>query len=427
VVPSHEVFREPFPVDLRFEDHRVPDNYRHWPGGEKLGPTIKVWKVQTKKFPEIDPGLVSDPYGFDDSPDAEVISSGLNSKGPDSVTLARHGNFFLWGFAASPADMTAGGRSCFLNAVHYIRKFDGRKPLVHRERQARQWALVYAGYLEQFRDNDRLLNQLFSKEILERFGKDPDKYMQYFKENLEYLRPDQPGFSVDEDVKGLGLSNRKVELLDKCVSMLEHDDRPDLARRILGRYTTEHFPGAKGWRTWLEANRGRLFFTDVGGFKWMVAPESLAGSSRLARGPREPDARHPVVSEVEVSPAKVRAGDALTLVVRARTAPTWHIYAVEGSGGPGIATSLTLKLPKGVEAEGDWTCPEATRGEDGQMVYEGSLEFRRRLRVGRGVVAGPLVVSCELGYQACDPRSCRPPAREELKARAEVVEGTQAR
>jgi hypothetical protein len=40
-----------------------------------MNKTINVWKVQAKTFPDIDPGLVSDPSAFDDSPDAEVIIS----------------------------------------------------------------------------------------------------------------------------------------------------------------------------------------------------------------------------------------------------------------------------------------------------------------------------------------------------------------
>jgi hypothetical protein len=364
VVPSHAVFQKPLKVDLRFEDHAVPSNYRHYPGGDKLGPTIKVWRVQTKKFPEIDPGMVSDPYGFGDSPDAEVISSGLNSKGPDSVALARHGNFFLWGFSASPSDMTPEGRKCFVNAACYIKRFDGRKPLVRHSHQARQWSLVYSGYLGQFTADDRLLGQLFPEDLRKRFGKDGGKYLAYYQENLEYLRPAQPGFEVDEDVKSIGLSNRKVELLDRCVAMLEQGDRPELASRVLKRYTTHDFADAKGWRSWLEANRGRLFFTDVGGFKWMVAPEALikdsgpvSGRAAASRNGEamapEPDREHPVVAEARLTPATLRAGEALTLVVRVRTAPTWHVYAVGGSNGPGVPTTLTLKLPKGVEAQGE--------------------------------------------------------------------------
>ena len=224
MVPSHEVFRKPLKVDLQFEDHAVPPEYRHYPGGDKLGQTMKVWKVQTKKFPEIDPGMVSDPYGFGDSPDAEVISAGLNSKGPESVALGRHGNFFLWGFSASPMDMTVEARKCFVNVVCYIKKFDGQKPFVRTNGNGREWALVYSGYMQQYADQDFVKN-LFSEDLRRRFGKDAGKFVAYYTENLEYLIPSKSGFAVDEDVKGLGLSNRKVELLDKCVALLEQGEQ----------------------------------------------------------------------------------------------------------------------------------------------------------------------------------------------------------
>jgi len=73
--------------------------------------------------------------------------------------------------------------------------------------------------------------------------------------------------------------------------------------------------------------------------------------------------------------------------------------------------------------EGEWVHPEPVKGSDGQMVYEGAVEFRRRLRVGADVAPGMIEVGCEIGYQACDPSSCRPPARSALKARAEVSRG----
>jgi hypothetical protein len=284
VVPSHEIFQKPLKVDLQFEDHAVPSNYRHYPGGDKLGQTLKVWKVQTKKFPEIDPGMVSDPYGFADSPDAEVISAGLNSKGPDSVALARHGNFFLWGFSASPADMTPEARKCFINAVCYIKKFDGQKPIVRKTSSGREWALVYAGYLKQITDQE-FIKRLFPEDVRRRFGKDPEKYVAYYQENLEYVVPAQggSGFAVDEDAKSLGLSNRKIELLDKCVALLEQGEKTDIARRMLARYTTEHFTDAKEWRSWLAENRSRLFFTDSGGYKWMRRSDAPAAHVQASR------------------------------------------------------------------------------------------------------------------------------------------------
>ena len=281
MAPTHEIFNKPFKVELKLEDQPTPEDFRHWPGGDQLGKNMKMWKVQNKKFPEIDPGLVSDPYGFDDSPDAEVISRGLNSKGPEAVAIGRHGNFFLWGFSAQPSDMTPEAQKCFLNAVCYIKKFDGKMPLVSKTSSGRRWSLVTAGYVKTVTD-EKFINQLFPEELRKRFGKDAEKYMQYYQENMEYLHYSNGHFVVDEDVKGLGLSNRKVELLDRCIGLLEKGEKPDLALRILKRYTQETFADAKQWREWLAKNRERLFFTDTGGYKFLIAPVAAPGSAAEA-------------------------------------------------------------------------------------------------------------------------------------------------
>ena len=432
-MPSHEVFQKPLKVDLQFEDHAVPASYRHYPGGDKLGETIKVWKVQTKKFPETDFGMVSDPYGFDDSPDAEIISAGLNGKGPKSVALGRHGNFFLWGFSASPTDMTPEARKCFVNSVCYIKKFDGQKPFVRKTGSGREWALVYSGYIKQYADQD-FIKTLFPEDLRRRFGKDAEKFAAYYRENLEYLIPAQNGFAVDEDVKALGLSNRRVELLDKCVALLENGKQADTALRILRRYTNANCPDAKHWRSWLLENRNRLFFSDVGGFQFLIAPESLIEPLRhprpshipLEAGP-EADARHPVAATAELSPSTGHPGGSLVIVIRVKLAPAWHIYDAAGSNGPGVATTLKLSLPEGIEAEGEWSYPKSISGADHQMIYEGAPEFRRKLRVRPDAAAGPVSVTCELGYQACDPHLCRPPTKMELVARAQIVETTPSR
>jgi hypothetical protein len=420
-----------YDVVIQFDEMPVPDHYRRHVGGDKLGKTMRVWKVQTKKYPEIDPGLVSDPYGFNDSPDTEFISSGLNSKGPNSVALARQANYFLWGFSASPSDMTPEACKCFANVVCYIHKFDGQKPLVYHLQYSRLWALECTHYLGP--PSELSLEYVFPKALRDQFGNALAKYLKYYEENLEYLYPAQPShtfhFLADEDVKALRLSNRKMELLDRCIAMIEQGDRADLALRVLKRYTTESFTGAQDWRAWLDANRARLFFTDVGGFKWMVAPESLVKPLQPrtvvrrsdSEVPHQPDAKHPVVAAAELSPAKVHPGETFTLIIRVKTAPSWHIYAVEGSSGPSVPTTLKLKLPEHVVADGDWTYPEATRASDRQMIYEGEIAFRRALRVDASAASGPIEVACELGYQACDPFSCRLPTGLELKTQAEVT------
>jgi hypothetical protein len=134
--------------------------------------------------------------------------------------------------------------------------------------------LVYAGYFKTIKD-EKYIERNFPEEVRKRCGSEAEKYLTYYRENLEYLYPVPPRnlLAVDEDVKSLGVSNRKIELLERCISLLEKGEKMELARRILQRYTNELFVDTKEWRDWLEKNRQRLFFSDFGGYKFYVAPQ----------------------------------------------------------------------------------------------------------------------------------------------------------
>ena len=56
---EHPLFHSPLEVDPKLEQMPTPENYPYLTLDKKLGPTMTVWKVQTKDYPEIDPGLVS--------------------------------------------------------------------------------------------------------------------------------------------------------------------------------------------------------------------------------------------------------------------------------------------------------------------------------------------------------------------------------
>ncbi len=137
----------------------------------------------------------------------------------------------------------------------------------------------------------------------------------------------------------------------------------------------------------------------------------------------QPNSQRPVVAGAALQPAQVKPGQTVTLVVQAQTAPSWHIYAAQNPTGTGIATSLKWHWPEGVEPVGDWSYPKARLGGDGQnLIYDGELTFRRQLRIAANTRPGTLRLTGELGYQACDPFVCRPPATLKLEATAEVVQ-----
>lgn len=329
---DHELFHKPLKVAPEFELVDTPEEYPEL-SLEPLGSRMRVWKAQTKNWPDIDPGMVHTLYGFTDSPDCELFARGMCMKGPDSVALGRQANLFHWGFSAKPTDMTPSARRLFVNAICYIRKFNGTKPLVKNVARGREWALRYVRapllltdanfdaverrfrqqiarspgmipqqykgdanqYVEDHLKNLRKAEEAFFNssvpaELRSQFGNDVAEYTTYYRTNFEYLRPAggegrEFQFVVDEDVKSLGVSNRKIELLERCVSLLEAHDRPELALRILKRYTQETFESASPWREWLRMHRDRLFFSDVGGYKFFVADSPLPAT----RPDRQPD------------------------------------------------------------------------------------------------------------------------------------------
>lgn len=322
VVPTHEIFHKPLKVNLQFEDYPTPLDYYRYPRTKTPREPIKAWRVQSKKYPEIDPGLVSSRERFINTPDAEIIGGGINGKGPQSVAIGRHANFFLWGFSAQPSDMTPDGRKCFVNAICYIKKFEGHKaqPAQYASSTGRERILKHAYYLRSISDvyieglvkkfNEKKSEyppealkrfgddpaayyrklfmpsvesrlKYFPKELREQFGLDSEKYIRYYEDNLEYLRPSGVrGYVVDEEVKALGISNRRIKLLKYCVTMLEKKTRQQLARRILERYTGQQFPTATQWRDWLNSNEERLVFSEERGFKFVV---DRGNGSSLAR------------------------------------------------------------------------------------------------------------------------------------------------
>jgi hypothetical protein len=202
-------------------------------------------------------GVVSSGDGYEDSPDAEILTYGVNTQaGPGEVAVGRHGNFLQWGFVGSPSQMTEAGRRFFVNCVAYIKNFDGKRPLVQRVSFYRTDAVPQ-------------IEALFKKKNIQ------NATIEQYLEWVYFIRVnDTDVCRVDTELKELGLaSNRKVETLKSLVALLKDPQKQNVARKLLGRYTTQDFQQAEEWEKWLQENEGRFFFTDVGGYKFMAAPK----------------------------------------------------------------------------------------------------------------------------------------------------------
>jgi len=451
---SHPIFHEPNEVKLSLVERPTPGSFFNGWQGQHMPATMPMWRVNTPgntigEEPYLI-GMVSHGEGFEDSPDAEAISGGVCLKNAAAVALGRQGNYFMWGFSGSPDYMTEEARRVFVNTVCYIKKFDHQRPLMKKvqietregidEKIYRIDEAVYQKAIASRREGNARLkkmqdslrarkaagqdigrnNEMFLKmpmtdavesfedyvkgfagtELFAKFGTNTAKYHKYYRDNYEYYYPsDTYSLQLDEDAQRLGISNRKVEILEKCIGLLEKKKDTAMAMRVLRRYTMEEFATAAEWRNWLTQNKDKLFYTESGGFKFMVntaaGPAPVAASQATSADP------------VSVS-ARLENG---RLVVDADILKGWHIYAYVSKENPFIQTEMLLDLPEGGVSDKQWQSSAGLplEGTEGVFVYEGKARFS--VAVDCSKVKPGAVLRCGIYYQVCDNTKCFPPRK----------------
>jgi len=324
---DHPIFKGPYKVKPKMEMRKTPAEAKTYTYlcDEPLPETMPMWSVQTKDYentPGYRIGLVSREDGFFDSPDVEFISGGVSSKSIGAVAIGRHGNFFSWGFAASPTDMTEAGRMAFVNAVVYMKQFNGQTPIARKfndaiatRNHARFMKYVFSNdfyneYVETVKKTQTFLNNMrdsltevkknggvltesqeaimqmprqqipsraqilsqYGGSLYKTFGDDKEAVNEYLDKNIDYLYPDANPFNVniDTDAKLLGIANNNKQLLNKAIGMLERGEDTDVANRILTRYTLCRFTSPQEWRAWYDKYQDKLFFTESGGWLFLV-------------------------------------------------------------------------------------------------------------------------------------------------------------
>lgn len=325
---EHAIFNSPYKVDITYEDMETPGNYKARYGGRDLGNSMKMWRMQTEGYQDgkgFPIGLVATGYAFDNGIDAEWISSGSCAKGVEATAIGRHANFLHWGFAAAPEYMTDSAKLAFVNAIHYISEYKGAKQITRKIKRMplrqylreSQWTVSDKGsaawlyYVnkdipkrkeskaklqarkdagEELSEMENMMLRMPVEEhtrvwtirhepqwLKDKFGENWAAYENNYIENMDYFYPitdERYGYrsDVDEDAKALGIPNNSLKIIETAVDMLAKNDRVDMANRILTRYTNESFDSAKAWKKWLKTNKGKLYFSEGDGFKYIVIP-----------------------------------------------------------------------------------------------------------------------------------------------------------
>ncbi|NQU47491.1 MAG: hypothetical protein HQ519_02490 [Planctomycetes bacterium] len=270
---EHPIFNGPWKPKIELNDTATPVNYSTWACGWSLPGYLPTWQVQEGDLSkDLGYGLISYPYGFEDSPDAEWISGGINSKAFSSMAIGRHGNFFLWGFSGHPGKMTESGRRVFLNAVVYMKKFDGNRPIFVPTHYDRTSALTTIEYVESYFERNRL-TQAFSDEIIQAAGSNKERMRAWYAENVEYLyRVGDESPQIDQNLKSLKISNRKPEFFTKVIETWSADPENNSCKQLVSRYVGKEISTPEQLKEFYLRNKKRLYFTDTGGFRWRLAP-----------------------------------------------------------------------------------------------------------------------------------------------------------
>lgn len=491
---THPIFQGPVKVKLETSMQPTPapalEVAKYM--GEKLPAETEMFPMQiinyTDKLPDGNNyrvGMVSRPGGYADSPETEVISGGKCAKSIDAVALGRHANWFTWGFAASPTYMTDAAKALFVNAVVYMKQFAGQHPIARKfndgvatrdhigmdkNRMTREmWKDMNRSNEEFNRTVDSLKNVIREMKakgeevdpnmaiyenfpaqklvtyreylmqadrgqgLYKVFGTDEQAYKDYYDKNFGWFWCPEDSYSlaIDDEVRYLGIPNNDIRILDKCISMLEKNDpEKDIAETILKRYTLCRFETAKEWRDWYNRYHDKLFFTESGGYLWLVntfenvpgndyrvrlAEEEEAYMARKQAGARPgapkqlTDDRNPVYLQAEAVPTQ----GGKDIVVFQKIHPGYHTYAVVPADEVFVVTTVEITLPEGYEKVGPLYVPEAQLLDaSGTTVYRGTGEFRQAIR-GEG--EGEAIV--KVTYQCCNNNTCLVPETKEFKVK----------
>ena len=465
---EHPIFNGPFKVDLNEEYLPTPPHMVeiHTLMQRPAPDSIPQWKVSDENYAE-DPnyriGLVSRGDSYADSPEAEVISGGKCGKDLGAVAIGRHGNFFHWGFASDPVNMTQAGRDVFANAIVYAAKFKGKRVIAKKfneniptRKDATAWipflldkarwkqteesnAQVLASGME-LRDPSFFQPKSYGDFVKEQYpalypvlGADPNEYVRFYTINHPYLRPSEDGYTlaVDDDLRSLFLPIDSVSTLEKAAELwAEGGIEAEKGKRILNRYTLCRFETPAEYQTWIADNRDKLFFTEAGGYVWLIdnndphavgneysilykemndRNDAIIARSRAwqaeAKAKEETELTSDPSNPVALAGEIVTNGDGTReFVISMKVHNGFHTYAKVDDEDPYIVTKIDFVYPEGVDPAGEIILPPSRKSQNATEYYEGNVQFRQPVKG-----SGNGEISAKVRYQACDQNGCMRP------------------
>ncbi len=234
------------------------------------------------------PTLVSHEGFFTDVPGFENLAEGSSAKMLGSLSLARQGRYFYWGYSVDPQRLTDPAEDTLENVIRYMhgRRGEETVPFVCKTRRTLWIYLALnreSGYL-------RGVEEHFLGSVQESSRKDyeptPAGLESWLDENLAYVFSGKDEshsgpryktvFEVDFDARALGTPNGDRASLETWIELAVGDDEGDRATavRLLERYVHPSI-APDDWSApaeWYARQGDDLYFVESAGFWWLRYP-----------------------------------------------------------------------------------------------------------------------------------------------------------
>lgn len=249
---------------------------------------------------EWNPIIVNHEGFFTDVPGFESLAEGHSGKCIGSLSLARQGRWFYWGYSTDPQRLTDPAKDTLVNVLHYMRgKRDSLTvPFVCVTRQIFTVFLDLnreSGYLRGIQEH--MPNQLTPEWQATYTDRTPEGYQKWLDKHLPYVFSGKSEkhkknerykqvYEVDSDAMALGTPNNTRQSLERWMQLAKDGSGEDQqrAQRCLQRYVHPSIAPKDGdWRAWYEAQRERIVFIESTGFWWQEDPRVLEREQAAAR------------------------------------------------------------------------------------------------------------------------------------------------
>lgn len=202
--------------------------------------------------------------------------------------------------------------------------------------------------------------------------------------------------------------------------MWENNQDVEKAKRILYHYTLLRYDNAKQWRQWYNKYQSKLFFTESGGWLWLVNdldPKTPGNDysilkfnevSEVAPMAEKASKEDPVAFSTSV----IKESNEGEITIRMKIYPDYHIYSVVSDQDPYIETKYEFQTEGDVKLAGDLQKPTGKlMAGSKSVIYEGEQVLRQKFTGKNGSV------TINITYQACDSHACLMPKTKTLKIR----------